>query len=390
MIALLRRGRAARALDKIRGHVYQLARPHWRATSKDRTHAHSHGSGGHHHAHGVTGQRFRTAFLLTGLILAVELIGGLAAHSLALLSDSGHVLTDIFALGLAWFATSQAGRPADARKTYGYHRTGILAALANAVTLIVIVLAIGYEAIRRLQQPQPVTPWIMFAAAAIGIAINLYIAFGLRKEAGDNLNVRAALLHVMGDIGASVGVIVGGLVILATGWYAADPLISLFIAALIARGAWAILKDTVGILMEATPGGVDVSQLASDVASVPGVTDVHDLHVWSIAGGMTALSAHVLVRDNCALSSCDALLSDINQLLADRYSIKHTTIQFEYDCCGRHDALDPFCQINEAEQMRQNCEHPRGAKLDALVAGGRPPLPRRSGNADRREGWHDQ
>jgi cobalt-zinc-cadmium efflux system protein len=298
---------------------------------------------GHDHAHGMTGKRLRTAFLLTAIILAVELAGGLISHSLALLSDAGHVLTDIFALGLAWFATAQADRPADASKTYGYHRTGILAALANAVILILIVLAIAYEAVQRFQHPEQVTPWLMFITAAVAIVVNLYIAFGFRKEGGTNLNVRAALLHVLGDVGASAGVIAGGVVILLTGWYAADPLISLFIAVLIARGAWIILGETVGVLMEATPKGLDVAQLARDVVALPHVTDVHDLHVWSIAGGMYALSAHVQVADDCPLSACDALLAQVNGLLARRYRITHTTIQFEYAFCERHELDDLYC-----------------------------------------------
>ena len=291
----------------------------------------------------MTGKRLRSAFLLTAIILAVELAGGIASHSLALLSDAGHVLTDIFALGLAWFATAQAERPADARKTYGYHRTGILAALANAVTLILIVVAIAYEAIGRFQHPEKVTPWLMFVSAAVGIMVNLYIAFGFHKEGGENLNVRAAMLHVLGDVGASVGVIVGGLVILATGWYPADPLISLFIAVLIARGAWGILGETVGILMESTPPGMDIAQLARDVAALPRITDVHDLHVWSIAGGMHALSAHVQVADDCPLSACDGLLEQVNHVLARRYRITHSTIQFEYACCERHEPDELYC-----------------------------------------------
>jgi len=227
---------------------------------------------GHNHAHSMTGRTLRTAFFLTVIILAVELTGGVLSHSLALLSDAGHVLTDIVALGLAWYATAQAARPADARNTYGYHRTGILAALANAVTLIVIVLAIAYEAIGRFQHPEAVTPALMFVSAAVGIAVNLYIAFGLRKEGGENLNNRAALLHVLGDIGASAGVIVGGVVIVLTRWYPADPLISLFIAVLIARGAWRILRETVDILMEATPKDINVAQLVRDVIQQPGIT----------------------------------------------------------------------------------------------------------------------
>ena len=298
---------------------------------------------GHSHAHGMAGERLRTALLLTTIILVVELAGGLLSHSLALLSDAGHVLTDIVALGLAWFATRQAERPANASKTYGYHRTGILAALANAVTLIGIVAAIAYEAIGRLQHPEHVQPGLMFVAATVGIVVNLYIAFGFHQEGGENLNVRAAMLHVLGDVGASAGVIVGGLVILATGWYAVDPMISLGIAVLIARGAWGVLTETVDILMEATPRGIDVAQLARDMVTVPPITEVHDLHVWSIAGGMTALSAHVQVADDCPLSACDAVLERVDQLLANRYQITHSTIQFEYACCERHGPDDLYC-----------------------------------------------
>jgi cobalt-zinc-cadmium efflux system protein len=321
---------------------------------------------GHDHAHGMTGKRLRTAVLLTAVILAVELVGGILSHSLALLSDAGHVLTDIFALGLAWFAIVQAERPADARKTYGYHRTGILAALANAVTLILIVLFIVYEAIGRFQHPEKVQPALMFVSAAVGIVVNLYIAFGFRQEGGANLNIRAAMLHVLGDVGASVGVIIGGLVILTTGWYAADPLISLLIAVLIARGAWSILGETVGILMEATPQGLDVARLARDVVAMSRITDVHDLHVWSIAGGMTALSAHVQVEDDCALSACDDLLAQVNGLLSSRYKIGHSTIQFEYVCCERHAPDDLYCDMAGEEPCHANGDHQHERAADGM------------------------
>jgi len=297
---------------------------------------------GHDHAHSMTGRTLRTAFFLTAIILAVELAGGLLSHSLALLSDAGHVLTDIVALGLAWYATVQAERPADAKNTYGYHRTGILAALANAVTLILIVIAIAYEAIQRFQHPETVTPMLMFVSAAVGIAVNLYIAFGLQKEGGENLNNRAALLHVLGDIGASVGVIIGGVIILTTRWYPADPLISLFIAVLIARGAWRILRETVDILMEATPKDVNVAQLVRDVVQQPGISDVHDLHIWSIAGGMKALSAHVQVDDR-PLSACDELLVGVNRLLQTTYKIGHSTIQVECAGCNPNHL---YCAMN--------------------------------------------
>jgi cobalt-zinc-cadmium efflux system protein len=301
----------------------------------------------HDHAHThapLAGGKFRTAFGLTILILMVELVSGFAAQSLALLSDAGHVLTDLIALGLAWFAAAQSNRPANERKTYGYHRTGILAALANAVTLIAVVGGIAFEAAQRLRHPQPVTPWLMVVAALIGIAVNLYIGFGLRTENGHNLNVRAALLHVFGDVAASVGVIIGAIIILLTGWRLADPLISLVIAVIIAVNAWGVLRETVDILMEATPRGLNIEALVNEVSAMDGVAGLHDLHVWSIAGGMRLLSAHVQVATDCSVGTCDALLSRINHVLHEHYDIGHATIQFEGAPCATQDR---FCIIAE-------------------------------------------
>ena len=296
----------------------------------------------HAHRHGMVGRTLRTAFALTLGILAVELTGGLVSHSLALLSDAGHVFTDVIALGLAWFAAAQTERPANARNTFGYHRTGVLAALANAVTLILVVVVIAVEAVLRLRQPEAVTPWVMFVSAGVGIAVNLYIAFGLRREGGENLNARAALLHVVGDIGASAAVILSAVVIVLTGWYAADAILSLVIAALIARGAWGVLRETLGILMEATPRGLDTTQLARDIERTPGVSGVHDLHVWTLTGGVSALSAHVRVLDR-RVSDCDPLLTTITRMLTAKYAIGHTTIQFECANCG-HDDL--YCSMS--------------------------------------------
>src|SRR5436305_8546983 len=248
----------------------------------------------HNHTHGMARQTLRFAFFLTIIILAAELAGGIIGNSLALLSDAGHVVTDIFALGLAWFATTQAERPANARRTFGYHRVGILAAQINAVTLILITIAILWEAVQRFQHPEPIQPAVMFLSAAIGIGVNLYIGFGLQKE-GNNLNVRAAALHVFGDVGASVAVILAGVVILLTGWNPADPLLSVGIAGLIAVGAWRILRETTDILLEATPKTLDMKALIEDMRRVKGVQDVHDLHVWSITSGMHALSCHIMI-----------------------------------------------------------------------------------------------
>ncbi|HEY7341421.1 MAG TPA: cation diffusion facilitator family transporter [Ktedonobacterales bacterium] len=312
-----------------------------------RTVQHSHGDN-HVHTHASPKVALGTAFALTALVLLVEVVGGFASHSLALLSDAGHVLTDIVALGLAWFAAVQAERPSDDRRTYGYHRVGILAALANAITLIAIVVWIAFEAIHRLQAPEQVTPWIMFVAASVGVAVNLFIGLRLRHQGQHNVNVRAAMLHVFGDVGASAAVIVGGVVIALTGWYLADPIISLAIALLIAWGAWGVLRETVGILMESTPRDVDVTRLLRDLGKIPGVSGVHDLHVWSIAGGMRALSAHIQVIDR-PLSACDALRVKISALLRKDYSIGHTTLQFECRDCDRCDGSNLYCQLDPGE-----------------------------------------
>jgi cobalt-zinc-cadmium efflux system protein len=292
----------------------------------------------------MVGAKLRVAFLLTLVILGVETTGGFFANSLALLADAGHVLTDVVALGLAWYAAGQAGRPADPRNTYGYHRTGILVALVNAATLLAIVIVIAIEAVQRFTNPETVTPTYMFVAAAVGILVNLFIGFSLRAEQGSNLNVRAAMLHVFGDVGASAAVIVAGLIILFGRWYLADPLLSLGIAVLIAKGAWDILRETLGILMEATPANVNVAQLVRDVMRIPEVEDVHDLHVWSLAGGMPLLTAHVQVGGDCSLSRGGEILTELDRLLQEKYAIGHSTIQLECARCGEselHCALIP-------------------------------------------------
>ena len=284
-------------------------------------------SSGHNHTHGMAKQTLRLAFFLTLIILAAELAGGLLSNSLALLSDAGHVLTDIFALGLAWFATAQAERPANANKTFGYHRVGILAALINAITLILITIWILFEAVQRFQHPTKIEPLVMFISAGVGIVVNLFIGFGLQKE-GHNLNVRAATLHVFGDVGASVGVIVAGVIILLTGWYPVDPILSIGIAVLIALGAWRILRETSDILLESVPKEINVSSLVRDMMRVKGVQDVHDLHVWCISSEMNALSCHAQIAD-LPPSESTPILNALEKMLREKYQIGHTAIQFE-------------------------------------------------------------
>lgn len=287
--------------------------------------------------------RLRLAFLLTIGVLAVELAGGLAAHSLALLADAGHVLIDVTALGLAWFAAVQAGRPADARNTFGYHRLGILAGMANAAILVLVMGFIAVEAVQRLGSPQAVTPWIMGAAAAVGVSVNLLIAGMLRPHSRGNLNARAATLHVLGDIAASATVVVAALVIALTGRNAVDPALSLAIAVLIGVGAWRILRETGAILMEGSPRGLDVSALVTEITAQPGVTGVHDLHVWSLDSSRRALSAHLGVETN-DLRACDGVLARVNAVLLERFAIAHSTFQLE--CADCTPQPDLYCSVD--------------------------------------------
>jgi cobalt-zinc-cadmium efflux system protein len=283
----------------------------------------------HHHTHGMAKRALRWAFFLTCVTLSVGVIGGLLAHSLALLSDAAHTLTDLFALGVAWFAAKQAERPSNEYKTFGYHRVGILAALLNAVTLVMFAVLICWEAIQRLQHPEPVQPLIMFVSSGLGILINLVVGFGLRKES-HNLNVRAAAMHVFGDVGVSVAVIVAGLIVLITGWTFIDPLLSMVVALWLAVGTWGIIRETIEILLEAVPRGISLKHLVADMQGVAGVQTVHDLHVWSISSGMPSLSCHVLI-DNLSSGESAHILHSLKHLLHEKYNINHSTIQLEYN-----------------------------------------------------------
>jgi cobalt-zinc-cadmium efflux system protein len=273
------------------------------------------------------GKALKTALALTLVVLVVEFAGGLLSNSLALLSDAGHVLTDVFALGLAWFAVEQSRRPADHRHTYGFQRASILAALVNSVALMVIVLAIAYEAVRRLAAPEPVQGGIVIATALVGVAINAVVVLLLRRDT-QSLNLRAALLHVTGDVAASIGVVVAGAVILLTGWLYIDPLLSLAIAAFIAYGAWGIVRETVHVLLEGTPGEIDLDAVTKEISQTKLITNVHDLHVWALSSEEMALSCHVVVGD-CPLGDAEHVVRDLESRICDRFAIGHTTIQVE-------------------------------------------------------------
>ncbi|HEX9363904.1 MAG TPA: cation diffusion facilitator family transporter [Candidatus Dormibacteraeota bacterium] len=276
---------------------------------------------------GESGSRLRLALGLTVGVLLIELAGGLLSHSLALLSDAGHVLTDVFALGLAWFAVEQSKRPADKRRSYGYQRVTILAAFVNAITLIVIVLAITFEAVRRLINPEQVQGGLVIATALVGIAVNAFVLLTLRGHTA-SLNLRAATLHVTGDVAASAGVVIAGAVILLTGWLYIDPLLSLAIAALIAYGAWGIVRETVNLLMEGTPRDVDLAAVTAEITGAKLVTGLHDLHVWALSSDEMALSCHIVI-DDTSLGDAEHVVRDLESRLCDRFAIGHTTIQVE-------------------------------------------------------------
>ena len=282
--------------------------------------------------------RLRLAFILTAVVLLVEIAGGLWAHSLALLSDAGHVVTDLLVLALSSFALSQVQRPATARRSFGYHRVGILVALLNAVLLGAIVLGIVIEAVRRLQNPGEIRGGVMAAAAVLGLAISLLIARLLRPLGGD-LTVRSALTHIWGDAWASAGIVVAGLLIALTGWLAIDPLLSLAIAALIAWSAWRVLAAAVDILLESMPSDLEPDAVVSAVRRVPGVRDLHDLHIWSLGAQQRAMSAHLLIDDQ-RVGQAQEILAEVREILAHDFRIEHATIQFESFVCRPGDV---FC-----------------------------------------------
>jgi cobalt-zinc-cadmium efflux system protein len=276
---------------------------------------------------GTPDRSLRLALTLTIAIVAVQLAGGIWSHSLALLADAGHVASDVLALALAWFAAVQSRRPADERRTFGYHRVGILAAMANSVALVVVVAVIGLEAVRRLLNPQPVSGGVVVATALVAIAVNSYIAWSL-KDAGHDLNLRAALLHVLGDLASAAGVVAAGLVILLTGWLYADPLISMVICALILLGALRIARESLHVLMEGTPRGLDLPAVERELLSGAGVRSVHDLHVWTVSPEHSSLSAHLVV-DPQSVEAGEHLVRDLEARLCQRFEIGHTTIQLE-------------------------------------------------------------
>ncbi len=309
---------------------------------------------GHEHEHGLRQQSgggkrdLLIALSITLLMMIAEVVGGLLSNSLALLSDAGHMLTDNFALLLSFFAMKFATMPATEKRTFGFYRLEILAALINGIILVVISLYIIYQAYLRMVNPQRVEGMLMLIVAVIGLAANIIGAVVLMKHSHSNLNIRGAYLHIIGDAFSSVGVVVGGVIILYTGWYMIDPILSILISFVIIYGAWALVKESVSILLESVPSHIDIETVATAISKVRGVREAYHIHVWTITSGVHAMSAHVLIDDQ-PVSRSSELINDIRTLLAEKFKILHSTIQLECERCD----MNPICSLpNNVQQKR--------------------------------------
>jgi cobalt-zinc-cadmium efflux system protein len=298
-------------------------------------------------------KRLALALLLTALILIAQIIGGIFTGSLALLSDAAHIFLDMLALAMSYGAIRLAAIPANNQHTFGFYRVKILAALINGISLFIIVFEILREALERLQNPQEVLVGPMLIVAVVGLIVNLIVMRLLHDHDHDDLNTRSAFLHVLGDTLSSVGVIGGGLIIWLTGWYWIDPLISVFIAVILLIGSGRVLRESIHVLMEGVPSGLDVDLVKSSMASVSGIQNIHDLHVWSIVPGYKMLSAHVVMNDQ-PLSQTGQIIQTLNHQLTEQFGIQHTTIQFECENCGQG---SPVCSMDASSEAEGHLNH---------------------------------
>ncbi len=290
----------------------------------------------HGHSHGSDRRALAAVFALTTAFLVVEVVGGLLTGSLALLADAGHMASDSASIGIALFAFWLSVRPATPNRSFGYKRAEILAALFNGVTLVAISIWIFVEAYRRLWDPPEILGGWMLAVAVLGLLVNLVGAAILMRSEGESLNLQGALRHVIADVLGSVGAIAASLVIVLSGWVYADPLISALIGVLVLASSWKLLRDSVNVLLERAPPGMDAGKVGGSMVGVEGVVEVHDLHVWTITSGFPALAAHVLVGED---EDCHARRRDLERLLAEEFGIDHTTLQVDH--VGDHTAKSP-------------------------------------------------
>ena len=289
--------------------------------------------------------RLTWAIFLTFTVLCVEVAGGILANSLALLSDAAHMFADVFALCLSWFALKIASRPSTLTKTYGYHRMEIFAAFLNGTLLLFMAGGILYEAVQRWQNPEQVQSGTVIIVAIIGLATNLGVIYFLKDPAhhSHDLNVKSALYHVLGDTVASVGVIIGGVVMHYTGWYVVDAVLGALIAVLLIWGARTILADSVHILLEGVPKGISLTEVEKELTAIPAIREIHELHIWCICSNIYALSMHALVNDQ-KVNQAESILSEIQERLRNKFNITHSTVQFESNPCQEPGEI--LCGIN--------------------------------------------
>ena len=293
----------------------------------------------------VIQSRLKFAAFLTFCILCVEVVGGILANSLALLSDAAHMFTDVFSLALSWFAIKIARLPSNSEKTYGYHRIEILASVINGLMLIFMACGIFYEAIQRYQNPPLVNGELVMMVAAMGLAANLIVIYYLKDSFQHNmhdLNLKSTFFHVLGDFIASVGVLIGGGIIWLTGWQLVDPLLATCISLILLWSAWNVLSEALHILLEGVPKNVSILEVKKELKSIPAIQDIHELHIWCICSNIYALSTHALISDNM-ISDFEKILREIKGLLANKFNIKHSTIQFETRLC---EEVDSNCDIS--------------------------------------------
>jgi cobalt-zinc-cadmium efflux system protein len=290
------------------------------------SHAHAHGHAGHAHVHGREANRARmaVAFAINLGLVAAAVVGAIVFHSVALFADAGHVLSDVGAIGLALFAAALAARPARGRRTVGFHRTEILAALVNGVALVAVSVFVFVEAVMRLSQPSHVHGLGVLLIGVVGLAGNLVATVALAGGDREDINLEAVLRHSAADALGSLAVVVSGAIVLATGWDRVDPITGLLLGILILAGSWRLISEPIDVLMEAAPPGVDVQEVGSAMVAVDGVREVHDLHVWTVTSGFPALAAHV--RTDPARNP-DEVRQALEHELSDRFGIEHTTLQ---------------------------------------------------------------
>ena len=297
-----------------------------------------------------TTTRIALALGCTLAFVVIEAVAGYWSNSLALLSDAVHNVTDAIALGLSWYALRLTARPANSQKTFGYHRAGILVALANSATLVLIALGILREAYLRFLFPAAVEANILIGVGLLAVAINLGTAWLVKQGSDHDLNLRSAFTHLMGDVASTIGAVIAGIVIAFTGLNWFDPLVSVLISALILRTAWSILQEAVNILLEGTPQDLDMPVLVRDLQAVSGVRGVHDLHAWSITQNLRALSAHI-VTGEVSPGTHAQIRRAVNKVLSQSYNITHVTLQLESEGC---DPAGLYCDMANAAPQRQH------------------------------------